>query len=100
MQIAEAPKELFRKALIKSISQKGDNVYQDFKVTRLVPQKVNGQDYMICDFKYVLLTGAGFEVDRVGVASVTSVGDSVEVLWTASTRQRFKKTETQLRTIA
>lgn len=54
---------------------------------------------MICDFKYELLTGAGFEVDRVGVASVTSVGNNVEVLWSASTRQRYKKTEQQLRTI-
>ena len=55
---------------------------------------------MICDFKYELLTGAGFEVDRVGVASVTSTGPAVEVLWTASTRQRYKKTEAQLRNIA
>ena len=55
---------------------------------------------MICDFKYTLLTGAGFEVDRIGVASVTSVGNNVEVLWTASTALRYKKTETQLRTIA
>mmetsp|Transcript_2101 Transcript_2101/g.3196 ORF Transcript_2101/g.3196 Transcript_2101/m.3196 type:complete len:283 (+) Transcript_2101:59-907(+) len=100
VDIAEAPKDLFQTALIKSISQKGNNVYQNFKVTKLVPQKVNGQDYMICDFKYELLTGAGFEVDRIGVASVTSVGNNVEVLWTASTRQRYKKTETQLRTIA
>lgn len=97
--IAEQPKELFQNALIKSISQKGNNVYQNFKVTKLVPKSVEGQDYMICDFKYELLTGAGFEVDRVGVASVTSVGNAVEVLWTASTRQRFKKTEQQLRTI-
>jgi len=98
--IAEQPKELFQNALIKSISQKGNNVYQNFKVTKLTPKTVNGQDFMICDFKYELLTGAGFEVDRIGVASVTSVGSAVEVLWTASTRQRFKKTEQQLRTIA
>ena len=75
-------------------------MYQNFKVTKLTPKTVNGQDFMICDFKYELLTGAGFEVDRIGVASVTSVGSAVEVLWTASTRQRFKKTEVQLRTIA
>ena len=55
---------------------------------------------MVCDFKYELLTGAGFEVDRVGVASVTSTGTAAEVLWTASTRQRYKKTEQQLRNIA
>lgn len=99
--IASQPKELFENALIKSISQKGSNIYQNFKVTKLVPKNVDGQDYMICDFKYTLLTGAGFEVDRQGVASVTSVGEnSVQVLWTASTAIRWKKTEQQLRTIA
>ena len=67
---------------------------------KITPKQENGQDYMICDFKYELLTGAGFEVDRIGVASVTSTGTAVEVLWTASTRQRFKKTEPQLRNIA
>lgn len=46
------------------------------------------QKYMICDFKYELLTGAGFEVDRRGVASITSEGDAVEVLWCATIRQR------------
>lgn len=99
--ISSQPKELFENALIKSISQKGSNIYQNFKVTKLVPKTVDGQEYMICDFKYTLLTGAGFEVDRQGVASVTSVGEnSVQVLWTASTAIRWKKTEQQLRTIA
>jgi hypothetical protein len=55
---------------------------------------------MIVDFRYELLTGAGFEVDRRGVASVTSEGAAVEVLWTATTRQRFKKLEPTLRDIA
>lgn len=99
--IASQSKDLFEDALIKSISQKGSNIYQNFKVTKLVPKTVDGQEYMICDFKYTLLTGAGFEVDRQGVASVTSVGgNSVQVLWTASTAIRWKKTEQQLRTIA
>lgn len=98
--LLEQPKDLFQTALIKSISQKGNNIYQNFKVTKLTPKTVNGQDFMICDFKYELLTGAGFEVDRTGVASITSVGSSVQVLWAASTRQRFKKTEDKLRSIA
>ena len=46
------------------------------------------QKYVLVDFKYELLTGAGFEVDRRGVASITNQGESVQVLWTASTRQR------------
>ena len=58
------------------------------------------QDYVLVDFKYELLTGAGFEVDRVGVASITSEGNAVEVLWTATIRQRYKKLEPTLRTIA
>lgn len=83
---------MYEKALIKSISQKGSNIYQDFKVTKVVPQdpaEYGGKEYVICDFKYTLLTGAGFEVDRKGVASLTSEGTAVEVLWTASTRERY-----------
>ena len=43
---------------------------------------------MLVDFKYTLLTGAGFEVERQGVASVTSVGDGVQLLWSASISAR------------
>jgi hypothetical protein len=66
-------------------------VYQDFKVTKveLTSGGFGNQKYVLCDFKYILLTGAGFEVDRRGVASITSEGDAVEVLWCASTRQRY-----------
>jgi len=100
-KIGEQPKEFFQKELIRAISQKGDNVYQNFKVTKLVPTPINNQDYMIIDFKYDLLTGAGFEVERRGVASVTSVGKGVQVLWCASTRQRYNKsTESALREMA
>lgn len=99
--ISEQSKEFFQKELIRAISQKGDNVYQNFKVTNMAPQDNNGQGYVIVDFKYDLLTGAGFEVERRGVASVTSTGKSVQVLWAASTRQRYNKsTEGSLREIA
>jgi hypothetical protein len=98
--IASQPKELFEKALMKCIGQKGSNMYQNFKVTKLNPVNVDGQTYVLADFKYQLLTGAGFEVDRKGVASITSQGAAVEVLWTASTAIRFKKTEEDLRKIA
>lgn len=101
--IGKAPKAFFEKALIKAISQKGANVYQNFKVIKTTPQYDNpeyaGKDYVLCDFRYDLLTGAGFEVERRGVASVTSEGPAVEILWAASTRVRFKKTEETLRDI-
>lgn len=101
--IAEAPKALFERTLSKAISQKGGNMYQDFKVTKIQPQTnnpaYNGKQYVLCDFKYTLLTGAGFEVERNGVASVTSEGPAVEALWAASTRIRYKKMESTLRDI-
>mmetsp|Transcript_37373 Transcript_37373/g.81827 ORF Transcript_37373/g.81827 Transcript_37373/m.81827 type:complete len:290 (+) Transcript_37373:134-1003(+) len=100
--VGEKPKSFFEDALIKSISQKGANIYQDFKVikTETTRGEYKDQEYVIVDFKYTLLTGAGFEVQRRGVASVTSVGDAVEVLWTATIAARFKKLEPNLRSIA
>lgn len=102
VDIPSQPKQFFEDAVIKSISQKGSSVYQNFKVTKLTPLEggYKDQKYMIVDFKYQLITGAGFEVDRNGVASVTSVGDDTQVLWAATTRQRYKKLEGNLRTIA
>lgn len=100
--VTSQSKDFFEDAVIKSISQKGSSVYQNFKVTKLTPLdgEYKGQKYMIVDFKYQLLTGAGFEVDRKGVASVTSVGDNTQVLWSATTAVRYKKLEGSLRTIA
>jgi len=103
--ITSKPREFFQETLIKAISQKSNNAYQNFKVTKFEettsPVKFGNQKYMIVDFKYDLLTGAGFEVDRRGIASVTSSGDAVEVLWCAATRQRYnKKLEPVLRNIA
>jgi len=94
-------KTFFKDLVIKAISQKGDNMYEDFKLGKIEPVtgEFNNQKYELVDFKYTLLTGAGFAVDRVGVASVTSQGNNIQVLWAASTRQRFKKTESTLRTI-
>jgi len=102
--IYDVDKKLYEKVLIAAISQKGGNMYQDFKVIKSTPQIDNSaaygdRKYVICDFKYTLLTGAGFEVERRGVASLTSEGPAVEALWAASTRERFKKTETTLRDI-
>lgn len=98
--ITTQPKSLFEETLQRAIGQRGSNMYQNFKVTKLESALTpDGQKYMIVDFKYQLLTGAGFEVDRKGVASITSEGKAVEVLWAASTAPRWKKTEDTLRSI-
>jgi hypothetical protein len=55
---------------------------------KTTPATADNQNYMLVDFKYTLLTGAGFEVERAGVASVTSVGNGVQLLWAASIAAR------------
>jgi len=96
--IQEKDNGFLKNALIAAISQKGNNVYQDFKI---IKAEDGVAKYTIVDFKYTLLTGAGFEVERRGIASITSVGEGVQLLWTASIAARFKnKTEGQLRNIA
>jgi hypothetical protein len=69
---------------------------------KLINTKVTpvSSDYVIVDFKCQLIPGAGFEVDRIGVVSITSVGNAVQVLWTATTAARYKKMETIMRDIA
>ena len=64
-------------------------MYQSFKLIKAEPVDNNGQQYVLADFKYELLTGAGFTVDRRGVASITSQGNAVEVLWAATITQRL-----------
>jgi hypothetical protein len=98
--IQERDAAFFKSAIIAAISQKSNNVYQDFKVTKIEPYTADNGKYMLVDFKYTLLTGAGFEVERKGVASVTSAGNGVQLLWAASIAARYKnKTEGQLRSI-
>ena len=60
-------------------------------MTKIVPTKGEyaNQDYVICDFKYGLLTGAGFIVERRAVAAVTNQGNAVEALWCAVTSERY-----------
>jgi len=98
--IQEKDKAFFKSAVIAAISQKGDNMYQDFKITKVEPVTADNGKYVLIDFKYTLLTGAGFEVERKGVASITSAGEGVQLLWSASIAARYKnKTEGQLRSI-
>jgi hypothetical protein len=56
--ISEQKKDFFEEVLIKAISQKGNNIYQNFKITNLEPTKgeYKNQEYVIVDFNYELLT--------------------------------------------
>jgi hypothetical protein len=104
-------RDVIEQGLRRCISQRGDNMYQNFKLGKVLDGPgpyLDGQSYMIADFKYQLLTGAGFEVDRKGVAAITIQGGAgggaagsktMEIFWAASTDARFKKTEATLRDI-
>jgi hypothetical protein len=92
-------KDVAERCLRKAISQKGDNVYQNFKVLGVKEEDREGKKYAVVDFKYELLTGAGFEVDRRGVAAITNVGGNAGVLWTATLTPRYKKMGEDMKSI-
>lgn len=59
-----------------------------------------GKEYKLVEFKYELLTGAGFTVDRKGVASITTLpNNQVGAMVTATTAVRFKKLGDDLKTV-
>ena len=90
-------KKYFETLIKKGVTQRGDNQIQGFKIKKIAPP-VNG--YTIVDFEYELLTGAGFIVERKGVASCATVGGKSQALLSVTTSARFKKLESDLRTIA
>ena len=76
-------------------------VIQNLKLKKARKLEANTETpYYLVEYTYELITGAGFEIARKGVASVTSVGQSVEAMITASTDIRYKKVESQLNEIA
>jgi hypothetical protein len=105
----EISRTMIDEGLRKCISQRGSNMYQNFKLLNVNPGPgpyIDGQSYQIAEFKYQLLTGAGFEVDRKGIASFTLTGTTtksndktMEIFWAASVDARYKKTAETLRNI-
>jgi hypothetical protein len=84
-----------------ALSQKGDPV-ESFKILAVRSQtdRITGQTYSLADISYTLNTQAGFLVDRKGVASITSVGPSIQALVSVTTATRWKKLEGTIRDIA
>lgn len=91
-------KDFYKKVIIGGISQRGDNQYQNFAIIKVRPGTL--KDYVLVDFEYELLTGAGFVVERKGVGSITTVGSKAPVLIAVTTASRWKKLEPTLRTVA
>ena len=86
----------------KAISQKGDNLNQELKILKSYDsvKDKEGKEYKLVEFKYELLTGAGFTVDRKGVASITTLpNNQVGAMVTATTAVRFKKIGDDLKTV-
>ncbi|KAJ1455654.1 hypothetical protein M885DRAFT_519338 [Pelagophyceae sp. CCMP2097] len=90
-------REFLNKVVVAGISQRGDNQYQSFKLGKVTPGE---KGYTLVEYKYELLTGAGFVIERTGVASVTSVGTGSQALITVTTSTRWKKLEDTLKAVA
>jgi len=99
--LQELPLSFFEETVRKGISQKGDNIYQSLKVKKVIPGPTGyqGTQYYLVDFKYELVTGAGFTVERSALASVTAVGSNTQALICATTNKRYKKLEPVFRDI-
>merc|ERR1712146_522182 len=67
----------------QAISQKGDNLNQELKILKSYDsvKDKEGKEYKLVEFKYELLTGAGFTVDRKGVASITTLPNNQVGAW-------------------
>mmetsp|Transcript_7217 Transcript_7217/g.10758 ORF Transcript_7217/g.10758 Transcript_7217/m.10758 type:complete len:281 (+) Transcript_7217:11-853(+) len=95
-------KKIFENVILKSISQKGVNQIQNFKLKKVSEGAAgkNDQKYFIVDFQYDLLTGAGFTVERKGYGSVTQLGRGIQSVTAVTTSNRFKKLQPQLEEVA
>jgi len=94
------------------VGRRGENQLQNFKlVTSPALSSPSGGDgsqagkprrYGVVEYKYELLTGAGFVVNRRGFASLTvdPSGEGVECWWVASIEKDWKKKSDDLRNIA
>lgn len=100
-KLDDQPDSFFADTCEGALRQKGDNQYQTFKFVKRTkgPTGPNGAQYYVAEFKYELYTGAGFVVERHGLASITQVGKSVQALVTATTAQRWKKLKGDLQTM-
>jgi len=94
-KISQMDKAFFTDVVAKGISQKSDNLYQNLKVKKVTPlaEGIKGSEYYQIEFKYELVTGAGFTVDRSAIAVVTAVGKNTQALICATTDKRYKKLE-------
>lgn len=93
--LADLDKE-FYKTLIGS--QMTSDVYEDVKVKKIKGVTTDdGFQTNQFEFTYTLLTRAGFTVERKGVGVVADVGDAITGLVIATTAQRFKGLEEDLR---
>eukprot|EP00617_Octactis_speculum_P003721 CAMPEP_0185771156 /NCGR_PEP_ID=MMETSP1174-20130828/63421_1 /TAXON_ID=35687 /ORGANISM="Dictyocha speculum, Strain CCMP1381" /LENGTH=304 /DNA_ID=CAMNT_0028456921 /DNA_START=26 /DNA_END=940 /DNA_ORIENTATION=+ len=97
-------KEYLRDVIFGAITQKGASFVQDFKLlkfSKVQEDKTLKSSTYSVDFQYILITGAGFEVGRRGCGAVTAVGGkSVQAMVGATTTQRWKKVEPDLREVA
>merc|ERR1711988_1363256 len=82
-------------------SQMTSDVYEDVKVKKLTPvTQADGTKMMYLDYSYNLLTRAGFNVPRRGVASAMEASGAVVGLVTTTTAERYKDLEPSLRSAA
>lgn len=97
-QLPDIGKEFYKTFVT---SQMASDVYEDVKIKKVRQATTeDGTEVAYIDFTYVLLTRAGFTVARKGLATAVLASDAVVGLVIATTADRFKGLEDDLRLCA
>lgn len=88
-KLAEMTKMDFQDKMFKALTQKGKNFIELLKVTKV--KDGDRPNTKIVEYEYEIESGAGFALNRNGIAAFTQVGKrgSLQTFWTGTTTPRW-----------
>lgn len=97
--IEEMKKGDYFKILKKALSQKGNNIIEALKISKISDGLAPG--YKTLEYEYEIESGAGFSINRNGLATVAQCGDqkNLQLFWTGVTTPRWSGQQKTLRQI-
>jgi len=89
-KIQDFKKEDFNREIYKALTQKGTNFIQDINIDKVMDGDVPG--YKIVEYSYEIYSGAGFTINRSGIASLSQAADTeaLEIFWAGVVSGRWQ----------
>jgi len=97
--VEDLKKKDCEKELAKALTQKGKSFLQGIKVSKVEDGPAPG--YKTCEYEYTIYSGAGFELERSGVAVLAQLPDTklLNIFWSAASTSRYKDVKSNLKTV-